>query len=91
MSIESLLGSKPRVKILKVLIDKGELNITAIAREAGVNHKTALRHLEELRRVGVVTEKVFGRVRIFKINSEDPRVEALKMLFKSISSSSERK
>ncbi|MEM2214356.1 MAG: winged helix-turn-helix domain-containing protein [Candidatus Nezhaarchaeales archaeon] len=90
MSIESLLGSKPRVKILKVLIDKGELNITAIAREAGVNHKTALRHLEELRRVGVVTEKVFGRVRIFKINSEDPRVEALKMLFKSISSS-ERK
>jgi len=90
LSIESLLGSKPRVKILKVLIDKGELNITAIAREAGVNHKTALRHLEELRRVGVVTEKVFGRVRIFKINSEDPRVEALKMLFKSISSS-ERK
>ncbi|TDA34084.1 ArsR family transcriptional regulator [Candidatus Nezhaarchaeota archaeon WYZ-LMO8] len=88
--MESLLGSKPRVKILKVLIDKGELNITAIAREAGVNHKTALRHLEELRRVGVVTEKVFGRVRIFKINSEDPRVEALKMLFKSISSS-ERK
>ncbi|MEM0217658.1 MAG: winged helix-turn-helix domain-containing protein [Candidatus Nezhaarchaeales archaeon] len=86
MSIESLLGSKPRVKILKVLIDKGELNITAIAREAEVNHKTALRHLEELRRVGVVTEKVFGRVRIFRINSEDPRVEALKMLFKSIDS-----
>ncbi|MEM0239909.1 MAG: winged helix-turn-helix domain-containing protein [Candidatus Nezhaarchaeales archaeon] len=84
MSVENLLGSKSRVKILKVLIDKGELNITAIAREAKVNHKTALRHLEELRKTGVVTEKVFGRVRIFKINSEDPRIEALKLLFKSI-------
>lgn len=84
MSIESLLGSKARIKILRVLIDKGELNITAIAREAEVNHKTALHHLEELKRTGIITEKVFGRVRIFKVNFEDPRIEALKLLFKSI-------
>lgn len=84
LSVESLLGSKARVRILKVLIDKGELNITAIAREAEVNHKTALRHLEELKKVGIITEKVFGRVRVFEINLEDPRVEALRLLFKSI-------
>lgn len=84
MSVENILGSKAKVKILKVLIDKGELNITAIAREAEVNHKTALRHLEELKKTGIITEKVFGRIRIFKINFEDPRVEALRLLFKSI-------
>lgn len=84
MSIESLLGSKARIKILRVLIDRGELNITAIAREAEVSHKTALRHLEELKKVGIITEKVFGRVRIFKIDFEDPRVEALRQLFKFI-------
>ncbi len=85
MSLEDVLGSKAKIKILKVLIDKEELNITAIAREAGVNHKTALRHLEELKKSGMIIERVFGRVRVFRINSSDPRIEALKILFKSLS------
>lgn len=84
LSIESLFDSKAGIKILRVLIDKEELNITAIARQAEVNHKTALRHLGELKKVGIVTEKVFGRVRIFKANFGDPRVETLRLLFKSI-------
>lgn len=84
MSVENLLGSKARIRILKVLLDKGELNITAIAREAEVNYKTALHHLEELKDMGVITEKVFGRVRVFKLNHDDPRVRALKNVFNSI-------
>ena len=84
MNIEKVLGSKAKIRILKVLIDKEELNITAIAREAEINHKTALRHLEELKKTGIITERVFGRVRVFRINSKDPRVETLKMLFKSL-------
>ncbi|RLF08043.1 MAG: ArsR family transcriptional regulator [Thermoprotei archaeon] len=82
--MENVLGSKAKIRILKVLIDKEELNITAIAREAEINHKTALRHLEELKKTGIITERVFGRVRVFRINSKDPRVETLKMLFKSL-------
>jgi len=85
LSVENLLGSKARIRILRVLLDKEELNITAIAREAEVNYKTALHHLEELKSMGIITEKVFGRVRIFKINHEDPRVKALKNMFNSIS------
>jgi len=84
LNIENVLGSKAKIRILKVLIDKEELNITAIAREAEINHKTALRHLEELKKTGIITERVFGRVRVFRINSKDPRVETLKMLFKSL-------
>jgi DNA-binding transcriptional ArsR family regulator len=84
LSVENLLGSKARIRILKVLLDKGELNITAIAKEAEVNYKTASRHLEELKDMGVITEKVFGRVRIFKVNHDDPRVKALKSMFNSI-------
>jgi len=85
LSVEDILGSKAKIKILKVLIDKEELNITAIAREAGVNHKTALRHLEELKKSGMIIERAFGRVRVFRINLSDPRIEALKILFKSLS------
>lgn len=84
MSVENLLGSRARIRILRVMLDKEELNITAIAREAGVNYKTALRHLEELKDMGVITEKVFGRIRIFKVNHDDPRVKALKVVFDSI-------
>ena len=84
MSVEDLLGSRARIKILKVMLNKEELNITAIAREAGVNYKTALRHLEELKGMGVITEKVFGRIRIFKVNHDDPRVKALRVMFDSM-------
>ncbi|MEM4576989.1 MAG: winged helix-turn-helix domain-containing protein [Candidatus Nezhaarchaeales archaeon] len=84
MSIESLLGSKARVRILRVLIEKEELNITAIAREAEVNYKTVTRHLEDLKKTGIITEKIFGRIRVFRINLRDPRVEVLMCLFKSM-------
>lgn len=89
MGIESLLGSKARVRILRVLIEKGELNITAIAREAEVNYKTATRHLEDLKRTGIVTEKIFGRIRVFRINLGDPRVEVLRCLFESMGDKNE--
>jgi DNA-binding transcriptional ArsR family regulator len=84
LDIENLLGSKARIRILRVLLDKEELNITAIAREAGVSYKTALHHLEELKSMGVITEKVFGRVRVFRVNHDDLRVKALKEVFSSI-------
>lgn len=87
MSVENLLGSKARIRILKVLLNKGELNITAIAREAEVNYKTASHHLEELKNMGIITEKVFGRVRVFKLNHDDPRIKALKNVFDSIGGS----
>jgi len=84
LSVENLLGSRARIRILKILLDKEELNITAIAREAEVSYRTALHHLEELKKMGIVTEKIFGRVRIFKVNQDDPRVKALKGVFDSI-------
>lgn len=84
MEVEDILGSKAKVRILKVLIDREELNISAIAREAGINHRTAMRHLEELKKMGIITEKVFGRVRIFRVNASNIRVEALRKLFKSL-------
>jgi len=90
VNVEELLGSKAKVRILRVLLEKEELNITAIAREADINHKTALRHLEDLKRVNIVSERVFGRVRVFRLNLNDPRVEALKALFKSLGESRER-
>ena len=44
-AIEEVLSSKGRVVILKTLAEMEELNISAIARVANLNHSTATQHL----------------------------------------------
>jgi len=81
--IENVLSSKGRVRILKVLVEVGELNITEIARRAGLHFAAASRHLETLEKIGLVEEKKFGKIRIFSFKLEDPRVKAIKDLMGS--------
>ncbi|MEM1537303.1 MAG: winged helix-turn-helix domain-containing protein [Candidatus Nezhaarchaeales archaeon] len=81
--IEEILSSKGRVKILKVLIDHAELNISEIVKRSDLNHSTTNAHLKELKKFGIVDEKRFGRVRIFRLKLEDPRVQALKTTFET--------
>ncbi|MCD6408779.1 MAG: winged helix-turn-helix transcriptional regulator [Candidatus Verstraetearchaeota archaeon] len=84
-SVEEVFSSKGRVKVLKVLSKFGELNISEIARRAGLNHATTASHLSWLKQAGLVEEKNFGRIRIFRFKIEDPRARAIKELFDSFS------
>ena len=45
VSIEDVLSSKGRVRILRILSEIGELNISEIARRAGLNYATTNQHL----------------------------------------------
>ena len=81
MTVEQVLSSKGRIKILKILAEAGELNISEIAKRAKLNHTTTLAHLLDLKKAGLVEEKTFGRIRIFRLREEDPRTKALKHLF----------
>ncbi|MEJ2126772.1 MAG: ArsR family transcriptional regulator [Candidatus Bathyarchaeota archaeon] len=45
MAIEDVFSSKGRVKILRILSEIGELNISEIARRAGLNYTTTNQHL----------------------------------------------
>jgi len=78
MSIEPLLGSKTTLRILKILMQHKELNISGIARRANINHKVAKERLLLLIAEGIVREKRFGRIRIFELNFGDERVRALR-------------
>jgi len=82
MPVEDVLSSRGRIRLLKILCEKGELNISELAKRAELNHTTAVSHLKSLEKAGLVEEKRFGRIRIFRINEDDPRVKALKNLFK---------
>ena len=80
-SIEDVFASKGRVKIIKILVKEEELNISEIVERCKLNHKSTLNHLQFLDEVGIVQEKIYGRIRIYRIRSEDYRVKAIKKMF----------
>lgn len=83
MAIEEVFSSKGRVKILKILAEIGELNISEIARRAGLNYTTTNQHLQVLENHNLVRHKTFGRIRIFRFDNENPRARMIKKLMES--------
>ena len=80
MPIEDVFSSRGRVRILRILTEIGELNISEIARRAGLNYTTTNQHLQALMNAGIICHKKFGRIRIFRLNEENPRVKIIKEL-----------
>ncbi|MFW9922235.1 MAG: ArsR/SmtB family transcription factor [Candidatus Thorarchaeota archaeon] len=80
-AIEDVLSSKGRIMILKTLAEEEEMNISAIARIANLNHSTTTQHLEFLTKAGLIQEKRFGRIKIFRYCVEDIKARSLKRLF----------
>ncbi|MEM3578824.1 MAG: winged helix-turn-helix domain-containing protein [Candidatus Bathyarchaeia archaeon] len=80
MEIEEVLGNKLRLKILKVLSQIRELNISEIARKIGANHKTVKEHLKILEKEGVLQHKKFGRIHLYRFNEDSAKARAIKTL-----------
>lgn len=59
------------------MIESGELNISEITRRSGLSHSSAARHLEFLTKSGILREKRFNRIRIFRVNQNSPFVGAI--------------
>ena len=77
-SIEDLLGSRARVKILKLLAKNKELSFSQIIRDTKLNRSSVKSHLTYLKSNNLVQEKVFGRIKIYRYNSENVRARSLK-------------
>ncbi|MEM2104101.1 MAG: winged helix-turn-helix domain-containing protein [Candidatus Bathyarchaeia archaeon] len=83
MQIEEALGSKLRVKILKLLYQITELNVTEIARRIGSDYKTVIKHLKILEEAGFLQHKKFGRIHLYRINENSAKAKALQTLLKA--------
>ena len=59
------------------MLESGELNISEITRRSGLSHTSAAQHLEFLAKSGILSEKRFNRIRIFKVEHANPLVGAL--------------
>lgn len=80
VNIEDVFSSKLRVKILKILSQVGELNISEIARRLGVNYKITVTHLKILENEGIVQHKTFGRIHLYRFNEHSPKATAIQNL-----------
>ncbi len=63
---EELLGSRGRIRVLQILAERGELNISEVGRRTGMNYTSVERHLEALSGMGLLREKRYGKIRIFE-------------------------
>ena len=84
-AFEELFSSRGRVKVLKELLERGEVNITQLIKLTGLNYVTTTKHLKYLVKVGIVEEIRMGRVRIYRPNWMDPRVRMLEEVIKDLS------
>lgn len=80
MTIEDVFSSRGRVKILRILSEVGDLNISDIARRAGLNYTTTNQHLQALEKAGLIRHKSFGRIRIYRFNEENSKARAIRDL-----------
>jgi DNA-binding transcriptional ArsR family regulator len=64
---EEILGSKGRIRVLEVLTESGELNISEVSRRTGLNYTSVERHLTKLKKLGLLKEKRYGKIRIFEV------------------------
>ncbi len=80
MEIEEVFSSKPRMKILKLLSRLGALNVSEIARRINLNYSTTNKHLKLLEDEGVIQQRHYGRIRIYRFNEVSPKAHAVQNL-----------
>ena len=76
--IEDILGSKAKVKILKVLALNEELTISLIINKTKLNYVNTKKHLNHLKELELIQEKKFGRIKIFRYRIENIKARSLK-------------
>ena len=68
MSLDRVLSSSGRIRILELLSEVEELHLTEIAKRTEQSYSATERHLDELSEAGIVEERDYGRVRVFRLN-----------------------
>jgi DNA-binding transcriptional ArsR family regulator len=80
MELEEVFSSKPRMKILKLIDRLGELNVSDVARRIKINFTTTSKHLLLLKDEGILEERTYGRIRMYRFNQASPKAKAIQSL-----------
>lgn len=63
------------------MLETGELNISEVTKRSKLSHSAAARHLEFLAKSGILIEKRFNRIRIFRVDQASPLAGALQRFY----------
>jgi predicted transcriptional regulator len=68
VELEEVFSSKSRMKILKLIYQLGQLNVSDVARRLKLNFASTSEHLKVLESEGILQERTYGRVRMYRFN-----------------------
>lgn len=83
MELEEVFSSKPRMKILRLIARLGALNVSDIARRINLNYTTTNQHLKLLEAEGILLQRVYGRIRMYRFNDRTPKAVAVQKLIET--------
>ena len=83
MELEEVFSSKPRMKILKLIARLGSLNVSDIARRIKVNYTVTDEHLKVLEAEGILQQRVYGRIRMYRFNEGSVKAKAVQNLIET--------
>lgn len=78
--LDRILSSSGRIRILTLLSEVEQLHLTEIAKRTDQSYSATERHLGDLLEAGIVEERDYGRVRVFKLNLTNDRARLLQEL-----------
>ena len=77
MELEEVFSSKTRMKILKLIYTLGSLNVSDVARRIKMNYTATAKHLKLLEAEGILQERVYGRVHMYRFNEGSAKAKAV--------------
>jgi DNA-binding transcriptional ArsR family regulator len=67
MELEDVFCSKVRMKILKLLFKLRQLKTSDLQKRIGASYTATMQHLTLLEKEGVITQRLSGRTRFFRL------------------------
>jgi DNA-binding transcriptional ArsR family regulator len=83
MELEAVFSSKSRMKILKLIYKLGQLNVSDVARRLKMNYASTSEHLKVLESEGILQERTYGRVRMYRFNEGSVKAKAVAALIEA--------
>jgi DNA-binding transcriptional ArsR family regulator len=83
MQIEDVFSSKQRMKILKLIFQLGNLNVSDISRRTNSNFGATNKHLLILEKEGILLVRTYGRIRMYRLNESSPKAKAVQHLLET--------
>jgi predicted transcriptional regulator len=77
MNLETLLSSSCRRKILKALLRSKPTNVMELVRKVNSTYNQVNSNLQILQKEEIIFDEHFGRMRVIRLNRENPRTQLL--------------